>query len=160
MEQRQQLALEAVKLLKEWSSWMITVELAIIAFLGSSYLRNGEPLQGWMVSVIIFFGISITAAAWVLGALPWIVVNLDIPRFANPYQAELSTAPILAKIRLWMMGFVQQAFFIVGILVLALGLLGVFPNAEVRSHLRKDPDIALPNSPLSLEGESKWQTSY
>jgi hypothetical protein len=119
----QQRAVEAVKLLKDWSAWMVASELAVIAFLGSSYASKGAVLGQCITGVLVSFVVSIAAAAWLLGALPWIVVNLDNPEFQNPYQARLSSAPGFNRVRVWMLGFVQHACFFLGIVFLAAGVL-------------------------------------
>jgi hypothetical protein len=125
MSKDTRLSLEGVKLLKEWSVWMVTVELAVIAFLASGYLRDGGQLPSWGRWVAVCFGCSIAAAAWVLSALPWIVLCLDKPEFLNFYEAPISSAPILKHIRVWNMTVAQHLLFFGGLVALVFGMLGM-----------------------------------
>ncbi len=105
---------------------MVTVELAIVAFVGSGYLRNCSQLPGWSQAVVVFFGLSIAAAAWILSALPWIILNLDVQGFENFYQAPLSSVIVLRRVPVWVMAVAQHIFFALGLIALVLGIVGIF----------------------------------
>jgi hypothetical protein len=124
MKDDRQLSLEGIKLFKDWSVWMVTAELGVISFLGSSYFRSGGPPR-WVGLAGALFGLSAAAATWVLSALPWIVLRIDEAKFRNFYQAPLSSACVLRSIRVWVMAMVQHTLFVAGMFVVVLGLLRV-----------------------------------
>ncbi len=111
----EQRALEAIKLLKDWSSWMAASAVAIITFLSSQFAASPTLLT--KIATLAFV-LSIVSAGWLIGALPWLTINLDITSFRNPYQAPLSSTRGLRSVRVWMAGFAQHLFYVVGVLLL------------------------------------------
>lgn len=114
------LAEEGAKLLKDMSVWMISVELAVIVFLFSDSQRGGANLGLLGRLVVVSFGLSVLFAAHLLSALPWIVLNLDSDEFKNFYQAPISSAVFLNRLRVWYMAVSMHLFFVIGIVALML----------------------------------------
>jgi hypothetical protein len=138
-------AVEAVKLMKDWGSWMTSVSTAIIGTNGFMMVNGGtnslrEP--AWAYLSLLFFGLSIAFAAWVLGSLPSVVIRLrkggpaDImeipisPTLANP-GSPVSTVSVandiyemkffsFVPIRVGVVAGLQHLFFILGMYCFAL----------------------------------------
>jgi hypothetical protein len=119
------LPIEGVKLLKDWSVWMVTVETAVIALLGSGYLRDGGHFPRWGQVLAVCFALSIASAAEVLSALPWVVLRQGEPGFENFYQAPISHVPIRRHVRVWMVAVAQHVFFCAGLAAMVLGICGL-----------------------------------
>jgi hypothetical protein len=125
-------SLEGARLLKEWSSWMVTVELGVIALIGSGFFKDGKmlPLPVWCKIVIISFGLSIASAAHLLSGLPWVVHKMadpnrnDDPDRENFFQGAVTTEFPLRHAKVWMLCVLQHFFFYVGLLALILGIIG------------------------------------
>jgi hypothetical protein len=114
------LAEEGIKLLKDVCVWMISVELATIVFLGSDSFRGGASLGFLGRIIVISFGLSVLFAAYVLSALPWIVLNLQLDEFRNFYEAPISSTALLNRVPVWFMAIAMHLFFGVGIVALLL----------------------------------------
>ncbi len=124
MKLSKELNLEAAKLVKEWSVWMVGVQAALIGFI----LKNeiNPPLSGNSVNLSLgCFALSILAAAWVLGALPFVVIC--IPEMndrdsseANIFFSKIDSLPLLRMIPLWLMALIQHVTFALGLIFLIL----------------------------------------
>jgi hypothetical protein len=81
MNDKKTLDLEALKLLKDWSVWMVTVETAVLAFLGAASsifdLKAQAPAEPWFIGTVLCFSLSIIFAAWVLSGIPSVVQRID-----------------------------------------------------------------------------------
>jgi hypothetical protein len=119
-------ALKGAKLLKEWSSWMVTVEVGTIAFVASGFLKDGKllPLPLWCKIFMVCFGLSVATAAHLLSGLPWIVMNMDNPEYVNFYQATVTSEVPLKYVKIWMLAVLQHLFFAIGLLAMTLGMIG------------------------------------
>lgn len=115
------LNIEATKLLKEWSVWMVGVQSALIGFLATSTpTQSGNPTIAINISLVCF-AVSVLAAAWVLSALPYVVIRLLEEGNPNIYYMRLSGSLILNRIPLWLMGAIQHWAFALGVISLVFG---------------------------------------
>jgi hypothetical protein len=104
---------------------MVAVQTAVIAFLANTGVPAVKiPLYVAHVTICCFV-VSILAAAWVLSAIPYIMIQLCERNDSNIYLMNISSAPILRLIPLWLMATIQHLFFFLGIL--AVGLSPFFP---------------------------------
>ena len=117
--------LEGVKLLKDWSTWMVTVETGVIALIASVYLKDGAHFPRWGQVLVVCFALSIVAAAEVLSALPWVVLTKNQNGFNNFYLEPISSVPIRKHVRVWMVAVAQHVFFFAGLVAMVLGILGL-----------------------------------
>lgn len=69
--------LEAIKLLKEWSTALVVIQTGALAVLGG-LVKDGNVTNptSWLASSLGFFLASILVAAHVIGAIPLIVQHL------------------------------------------------------------------------------------
>jgi hypothetical protein len=128
-------ALESAKLMKDWGSWMTTVSTAVIA--ANGVLLQRPVTQGslpdkfvrsdiWAYSSIIFFGLCILFAAWLLGSLPSIVSRFKKDEETEDhdiYELRLFTW-IPVHVRVGAIGTYQHVFFVLGLYCLALYVTG------------------------------------
>lgn len=115
------LSVEATKLVKEWSVWMVAVQSALIAFLATATKSHKASFDLTANLALGSFAISILAAAWVLSALPYVLIRLPEEENPNIYFMSLSSAPFLKWIPLWVMGAIQHWAFAIGLLSLIAG---------------------------------------
>jgi hypothetical protein len=121
MTDQQTLNVEATKLVKEWSVWMVAVQSALVGFLATA-AKTQSGIHEFTVQVaLICFVISVLAAAWVLSALPYVLIRLLEEEDQNIYFMNLSSAPLLKHIPVWLMGAIQHWAFAVGLLFLVGG---------------------------------------
>jgi hypothetical protein len=108
MPDQQALSVEAAKLVKEWSVWMVAVQTALIGFLVTKSNSLDASLELSVQVALGCFTISVLAAAWILSALPYIVIRLPEHKDPNIYFMNLSSAPLLKHIPMWLMGAIQH----------------------------------------------------
>jgi hypothetical protein len=114
-KERQQ---EAIKVLAEWSKWLVTLQPAAIVAIGALIkLGPEEPLsfaaKVWVITSLLFFVLSIVAASFVLGALPTMVERLPSSASDEKGVYDMSVYFIF---RLWHLILAEHAFFVLGIL--------------------------------------------
>src|SRR5437762_1140998 len=92
MTSQQSLNLEALKLIKELSIWMVAVQTSALV---ASWIGSAEKLLSFrFLSFPVFFftsvcfAVSILTAAWVLSGIPYIVIRLD-----RGFQRDLRHEP-------------------------------------------------------------------
>lgn len=70
------LALEALKLLKEWSTWIAAINTGAIVATASMFQNN--PINGgfFLTTAVVCFGLSVVFAATLLGEIPSITQRL------------------------------------------------------------------------------------
>ena len=107
------LRVEALKLVKDWSVWMVPVQTALIAFIGVGAAAGMRILANAANWTVAYFAVSIFCAAWLLSAIPYTVVRLG--ESLDIYHMNLSSAPILCRVPLWLMATLQHVFFATGI---------------------------------------------
>jgi len=62
--------LESLKLLKDWSIWMVTVQTALLGFMGTMAKEFGVKSPRLFETTVYLFALSILFAAWVLSGIP------------------------------------------------------------------------------------------
>jgi hypothetical protein len=118
MTTQQTLSVEALKLIKDWGVWMVAVQTAIIAFLATGMKAFAIPLWGANLT-IVFFGLSIIAAASLLSGIPYIMIRLDECENPNVYFMKIITKPSsLCDLKLWHWITAQHLLFLIGIVFL------------------------------------------
>jgi hypothetical protein len=111
--------LEGLKLLKDWSIWMVTVETAAITFLGAAAGRVIDSETIFFPVAIVLFTASIVFAAWVLGGIPSVAQRLD--GSGNLFHYKIYRIGWLAdRIKLNALTAIQHTLFIFGIICLAV----------------------------------------
>lgn len=113
--------LEALKLLKDWSIWMVTVQVAAIAFLGTT-ARTLISRDGFAFPFTIScYALSIMMAAWVLSGIPSIVTRLDEAKKGTTYlHYKLYNIDWMPdRLTLNVVAIAQHFFFFMGIVGLA-----------------------------------------
>jgi len=111
--------LEALKLLKDWSVWMVTVETAAIAFLGAVAGRVVKSTTVWFPVTIVSFAVSIVFAAWVLSGIPSVAQQIDGSSHLSIYKIYKSDL-LPDFLTLNFVATIQHTFFVAGILGLAI----------------------------------------
>jgi hypothetical protein len=115
-------ALEAIKLLKEWSIWLAGIQSGAIAAIGA-LLKDGRPTKyKWLLPACLSaFCLSLLSAAWLLGTLPRLLLLLtqDIS-IKNDFIARvipfyLLPPHIVIPVRIGLMITYEHIFFLVGI---------------------------------------------
>lgn len=120
MNSAQVLNLEAAKLVKELSVWMVTVQSAAIGLLIAKDTSVPAGVLPALHLSLAAFCVSVLAAAWNLSAVPWIVLQLDREEDPNLYEARLTSIRVLNRIPLWVMLTVQHWAFAFGIVSLVV----------------------------------------
>ena len=121
MTDQQTLNVDATKLVKEWSVWMVAVQSALVGFLATATKSQNGSLEVTVQVALVCFAISVLAASWVLSALPYVLIRLLEQKDPNIYFMNLSSAPLLKHIPIWLMGAIQHWAFAVGLLSLVTG---------------------------------------
>jgi hypothetical protein len=112
------LRLEALKLLKDWSVWMVTVETAAIGWL----LGKVDGIQpDFKKFTIIAFALSIAFAAWVLSGIVSLVQRVNTEPALD--KAGVYDLRGVRKIRFGWITFLQHLFFFAGVVLFILSLL-------------------------------------
>jgi len=120
MTDPQTASIEATKLVKDWSVWMVAVQSALSTYLATSTI---VALSHTDRIALGSFVISILAASSVLSGLPYIVLRLPDIKDPNIYFMNLWSAPPLKRILLWHMGTIQHWAFAIGLISLIAGRL-------------------------------------
>ena len=117
-------SLEAIKLISDWGKWLVTIETAAIAVIGSALLSSDRSAVHSAAKVlgslaISSFLISIVAAAALLLTLPEIAQYLKPNQ--NVWLTEDSVAGRLLGLNTQALALVESVFFGAGlILVVAM----------------------------------------
>ncbi len=104
--------LEAVKLLKDWSAWLVTIQAAAIGLVTLFY-EDGLTLNFWSRGATTFFALSIIVATLVLGGLPSVVQRVT----PNVRIHDMQLTEWLPG-GLFIYTFLQHLFFILGVIFL------------------------------------------
>lgn len=122
MKDTDTLRLEALKLLREWSVWMVAVQTGLIGFLISLLLQSQIRLGSiYIKGAVICFGLSIIFAAWVLGAIPSIIQRLNSDE-RGIYAIGIFDLPLLRHLRLGWFSFFEHLGFLLGLLALIVSV--------------------------------------
>lgn len=84
-------SLEALKGLREWSTYLITIQGSAIAAMGFLFEKfrpttasDGSHLTPWQetaaIATVTLFGGSMTTATWLLGAMPSIMLRIAVDK--------------------------------------------------------------------------------
>ncbi len=114
--------LEALKVLRESSAWMVGVQTAIFGFL-ITLLNAGQLKLGsfFIKGSVAAFALSIVCAGVVLGAIPWVVNRKPVP--ASVRDAAIADWPVLKKVRMGWVSGLQYLAFVMGIICLAAAVM-------------------------------------
>jgi hypothetical protein len=111
--------LEALKLLKDWSTALVTIQGVAIGFIGT--LVRDQPaktLTRSAIASIVFFVLSIVSASVVLGALPWLAQPETVATVRCAYEGNFYWMPICyVPVAGWCSG--EHLFFVLGLVCLA-----------------------------------------
>jgi|SRR5271166_2288134 len=115
----EQCQIEAAKLLKDWSTWLVTVQAAVLGLI-TIFFGKDQALQRnkWSFGMVISFALSIFFATFVLGSLPSIVQRITPKK-------ELHSVDLFPGIpvQLWVATFGQHVMFLAGVICLAVYLI-------------------------------------
>lgn len=105
--------LEALKLLKEWSSTLLVLQTGILAaiggFIDKDKIKKGNRL---IITSMFFFSASILMALHVIGTIPWSAQKL--PELVAKYK-DIYQFPNFLGIPIWFLAFGQHIFFILAV---------------------------------------------
>jgi membrane-anchored glycerophosphoryl diester phosphodiesterase (GDPDase) len=102
--------LEALNLLKEWSNMLLVVQMSAIGFLGALLPKTSNAVAKLAALLsIVFFALSIIAAANLLGSLPFLAQRIDSVKNIYAERGNLD-------IPIQFCASAQALFFISGIL--------------------------------------------
>jgi hypothetical protein len=115
-------AVEAIGLLKDWSTWLAGIEIASIAAVGA-ILKDSEPVRHkWLgLSCVAAFGCSLMAATWLLGSLPRVALTVEAqPAAANDIVGRvmpfyLFPPYVTIPVRVGLMIVYEHMFFLIGV---------------------------------------------
>lgn len=121
------LRLAALRFMKEWSTWLVGIEMLLLGLLVS--LLTAERLalgSAFVKGAAVCFGLSIVAATSLLASVPVLTERLD----GATERVQAMALRRSGRPR-WMtvgrMAFVQHLFFLLGL----LGLLGAVVAGQV-----------------------------
>jgi hypothetical protein len=119
--------IESLKLLKDWSVWMVTVQAGLLSFIGVAKTHEFFVFSGVLVAASLFFAVSIVLAAWVLSSIPSVVRRLDNIRKFEDYKIyEYDWIP--NWVTLDRTAILQHVFFVAGIILFFCAMVfGVVP---------------------------------
>jgi hypothetical protein len=120
IEKKLDLAVESLKVLKDWSMALVVVQSGALAVLGG-LLKGGEIIiiTPWLLASVFFFVASILVAANVIGAIPPIIQRL--PEMLERYN-DIYKMPNYLGIPLWVLAFTQHVFAAMGLISFVLFL--------------------------------------
>jgi hypothetical protein len=118
----EQCQIEAAKLLKDWSTWLVTVQAAALGLI-TIFFGKDQALERnyWSVGMVIFFALSICLATFVLGQLPSIVQRIT-PK-SDLHSMDLFPG---VPVKLWVATGSQHVLFLLGVIHLAGYLMWTF----------------------------------
>jgi predicted cobalt transporter CbtA len=122
----EQCQIEAAKLLKDWSTWLVTVQTAALGLITIFFGRD-QALQRncWSVLMVFFFALSICVATFVLGSLPSIIQHIPPKNYLH--DMVYFTLPVVGwRVTLGVVAGIQHAMFLAGVFCLASYLISTF----------------------------------
>jgi hypothetical protein len=121
METEVTLQLEALKLLQQWSMWIITLSTAFIGLIGFAFkdLSNSKHLHSAKLC-ILFLLITVVLAVFLVGAIPAVIQKLQPEIVDNPVAFGTNARGIygyqyLDFIPLWILISSQRITFLIGV---------------------------------------------
>lgn len=115
--------LEALKLLNDWSKWLVTIETAAIGIIGT-LLKLGKQDRSigqsqWLIAVasIGCFMVSIVAASWLIMSIPGMAQRIGRPsQVQDVFRKNTYFGRARIRLRLDTVTGVQLIFFLAGLL--------------------------------------------
>jgi hypothetical protein len=106
----------ALSALKDWSTWLVTIQTAVLAAVGYSLGKGAllpidrNPLvRKLLVATFITLALSIFFATWALGAIPSILLRIqENPQNTDFYHMPISGAPFFESIYGALPGFLHS----------------------------------------------------
>ena len=126
-------SLEALKLISDWGKWLVTIETAAIAIIGTALISKDRPEVPASAKVLATlavssFLISIAAAAMLLLTLPEIAQNVRADQ--NIWLTEDSVAGRILGMNTQAFALVESVFFGLGLsLLVAMIVVMVWSDA-------------------------------
>lgn len=114
--------LEAIKFLKDWSTWMAGIQAALIAYLSSAATTPFPGPSFPIRSTLFFFTASIVFAGLLLGGLPAIIEEEPPETFTSVYERQLRLSG-MPTYRVGSLVIGQHACFLLGLLTLLIDIM-------------------------------------
>jgi hypothetical protein len=123
--------LEALKLLRDWSTWLVTVQAVSLGLVSALWGKDAIKLRNLCaVLVFIFFGLSIICATFVLAGLPDITQRMPINTHQGHSAYNIYKVPLFSWLpdwqwvtSLWTFTFLEHLTFLLGIVSFIWGVL-------------------------------------
>lgn len=120
-DKRERVQLEALKLLREWSAWMVAVQTALIG-VGALFPERLPQAGSCCIKLaILCFGISIASAASVLGGIPSIAQRLEGDK--SIYDISIFDLKWLKYMPLNRFCLIEHISFLLGLVALIFSVL-------------------------------------
>jgi len=116
-----ELQLEALKLLQDWSIWIITITTVFLGMIGFAFKNpNSKKARFAAKYCIVFLLLSLVVAVMLVGAIPAIVQKLHIVTEDNIILFKANARGIygyyyLDFIPLWLLASSQRILFLLGL---------------------------------------------
>ena len=119
--EKSQAKLESLKMVKEWSSWLIALQTAICAFLWN--VLKALEIKSWLDFFLYFgwfaFSLSLLIATVLVSRLPYMIENL--PESSSDRSVLSEPISIIGgQIRLKSLLIAEHICFIIGVLCLVI----------------------------------------
>jgi Trk-type K+ transport system membrane component len=124
--------LESIKMVKEWSVWLVTLQGAACTVLWQPLKQQSvEQSLGYFLLLLgwLTFVLSIITATVLLGLLPRVVESLA-DQDSRLYDKRVSSLPVYRKITISHFMFVEHALLIIGILFILIFVLARQPKGD------------------------------
>jgi hypothetical protein len=125
MDAKPESRLEALKMLKEWSSLLLSLQAGLLTLL-EIFAKPSQQTTSFTIFVIAF-AISVVIAANVVGAIPSMIQRLGDEPVGDIYQMQNRWG-----LRLGLLAFGQHLFFVIGVASLAVYFLTSGAVTEIR----------------------------
>ncbi|MFH1303548.1 MAG: hypothetical protein ABIK07_21040, partial [Planctomycetota bacterium] len=139
--------IEALKLVREWSTGLIVIQSSAIAIVGA--LLNETP-AGWYLFLVAALLVSLVISIWfgavsVVGTIPYITQNLP----ENPASDIYSQRGGIGKLTLGQQCMLQGYLFVFSLALFSLTLV-MRPHSEPKPTMLKQPvDIRIMGGSLT-----------
>lgn len=134
----------ALGALKEWSIWLVGLQTGVIGLVlfisgkEGMFKLDGRLARGTLLGAICCFAMSIVAASWVLAGIPSILTRMssasdgfyDMPLIIGELFGWEITLPDL-----WVFTSAEHLFFIGGILLFMVSIIGAKMKVEQRDSV-------------------------
>jgi hypothetical protein len=107
--------LESLKLLKEWSTWLVTIQTGLLSFLATAKNLGVFVASDFFLATVICTALSILMGAWVLSSIPSVVRRVDDSRKYEDFRLY-DVCCIPSWLTLNIVAITQHVFFFAGII--------------------------------------------